>query len=140
MPKRLELLTELVPQARVIALLVDPNDPRTEGLVRDLQEAARMKGVQLVILKAGSEGEIDAAFASLVQLDAGALVVGPNPVFFSRREQLLALASRHDVPAIYPWRELAAAGGLISLWTELHGHQSPGRRLRRKDPQGREAG
>ncbi len=117
MPKRLELLTELVPQARVIALLVDPNDPRTEGLVRDLQEAARIKGVQLVILKAGSEGEIDAAFASFVQLDAGALVVGPNPVFFSRREQLLALASRHDVPAIYPWRELAAAGGLISYGT-----------------------
>jgi ABC-type uncharacterized transport system substrate-binding protein len=117
MPKRLELLTELVPQARVIALLVGPNDPRTEGLVRDLQEAARSKGVQLAILKAGSEGEIDAAFASLVQLDAGALVVGPYPVFFSRREQLLALVSRHAVPAIYPWRELAAAGGLISYGT-----------------------
>jgi putative tryptophan/tyrosine transport system substrate-binding protein len=117
MPKRLELLTELVPQARVIALLVGPNDPRTEGVVRDLQEAARSKGVQLAILKAGSEGEIDAAFASLVQLDTGALVVGPYTVFLSRREQLLALVSRHAVPAIYPWRELAAAGGLISYGT-----------------------
>jgi putative tryptophan/tyrosine transport system substrate-binding protein len=117
MPKRLELLTELVPQARVIALLVNPNDPRTEGLIRDSQEAARTKGVQLAILKVGSESEIDAAFASLVQLDAGALVVGPTPDFLSRREQLLALASRHAVPAIYPWRELAAAGGLISYGT-----------------------
>jgi len=114
MPKRLELLTELVPQARVIALLVDPNDPRIEGLIRDMQEAARGKGVQLPVLRAGSESEIDAAFASLVQLDAGALVVGPNPVFIRRREQLAALASRDAVPAIYAWREVAVAGGLIS--------------------------
>jgi putative ABC transport system substrate-binding protein len=114
MPKRLELLTELVPQARVIAVLVNPNDPRAEGLVRDLQEAARAKGLQLPILEAASEGEIDAAFATLVQARAGALVVDPDPLFSSRREQLLALASHHAVPAIYPWRELAAAGGLIS--------------------------
>jgi putative tryptophan/tyrosine transport system substrate-binding protein len=73
MPKRLELLTELVPQARVIALLVNPNDPRAEGLIRDLQEAARTKGVQLPTLKASTEGEIDAAFTTLVQLPAGAL-------------------------------------------------------------------
>jgi putative ABC transport system substrate-binding protein len=113
-PKRLELLTELVPQARVVALLVNPKDPRAEGLVRDVQEAARTKGVQLPILKAGTESEIDAAFATLVDLHAGALVVGPDPVFQGRREQLVALASRHAVPAIYPWPELAAAGGLIS--------------------------
>jgi putative tryptophan/tyrosine transport system substrate-binding protein len=114
MPKRLELLTELVPHARVIALLVNPNDPRAEGLIRGMQEAARKKGVELPILKASTEGEIDAAFATLVQLQAGALVVGPDPFFNSRREQLVALASRHAVPAISPWRELAAAGGLIS--------------------------
>jgi putative tryptophan/tyrosine transport system substrate-binding protein len=118
-PKRLELLTELVPQARVIALLVNPNDPREEGLIRDLQEAAGVKGVQLPILKAATEGEIDAAFTTLVQLHAGALVVAADPFFNSRREQLLALASRHAVPAIYPWRELAVAGGLISYGASL---------------------
>jgi putative ABC transport system substrate-binding protein len=114
MPKRLELLTELVPQAKVIAFLMNPNYPRAEDLNRDMREAARTKGVQLNILKAGTEGEIDAAFATLVQLHAGALVVFLDPFFFSRREQLLALALRHAVPAIYPWREFAAAGGLIS--------------------------
>ena len=73
MPKRLELLSELVPQARVIALLVNPNNPNAERMMRDVQEAARAKGVQLHILKAGTESEIDAAFATLVQLQAGAL-------------------------------------------------------------------
>jgi putative ABC transport system substrate-binding protein len=110
----LELLTELVPQARVIALLVNPDDPRTGGLSGDMREAARTKGVQLPILKAGTEGEIDAAFTTLVQLPAAALVVSPDPLFSSRRDQLVALASRHTVPAIYPWREVTAAGGLIS--------------------------
>jgi putative tryptophan/tyrosine transport system substrate-binding protein len=114
MPKRLELITELVPQARVIALLVTPNEPRTEGLIRDMQEAARVKGVQLQILKASTESEIDAAFATLTQSHADALVLGPDSLFGSRREQLVVLASRHAVPAISPWREMAAAGGLIS--------------------------
>ena len=86
---------------------------------RDVQEAARAKGLQLPILKAGTEGEIDAAFASLVQLRAGALVVGADPFFISRREQLVALASRHAVPAIYQWREFAASGGLISYGSSL---------------------
>jgi putative ABC transport system substrate-binding protein len=75
--KRFELLSELVPQAGVIALLVNPNNPTTEPLIRDMQEAARAKGVELQILKAGTESDIDAAFASLVKLHAGALVVGP---------------------------------------------------------------
>jgi putative tryptophan/tyrosine transport system substrate-binding protein len=119
MPKRLELLSELVPQASVVALLVNPNNAITERMIRDVQEAARAKGVQLHILKAGTESDIDAAFASLVQLQAGALLVGNDPLFFSRREQLLALASRHAVPAIYAWREFAAAGGLISYGTSL---------------------
>ena len=119
MPKRLELLSELVPQARVIALLVNPNNPNAERIMRDVQEAARAKGVQLHILKAGTESEIDAAFASLVQLQAGALVVGADPFFNSRREQLVALAARHAVPAIYEWREFAAAGGLISYGASL---------------------
>ena len=91
----------------------------TERMIRDVQEAARAKGVQLHILKAGTESEIDAAFASLVQLHAGALVVGTDPFFNSRREQIVALASRHAVPAIYAWREFAAAGGLISYGPSL---------------------
>jgi putative tryptophan/tyrosine transport system substrate-binding protein len=114
MPKRLELLSEVAPQARVIALLVNPNAPSTARIIGDVQEAARTKGVQLHIVRAGTEGEIDAAFATLVQLQAGALVVSPDAFFNSRREQLLALASRHAVPAIYEWREFTAAGGLIS--------------------------
>jgi putative ABC transport system substrate-binding protein len=119
MPKRLELLSELVPRARVIALLVNPNDPRTEGLIRDLQEAAGAKGVQLPILKASSESEVDTAFTTLVQLHAGALLVGVDAFFNSRREQLVGLASRHAVPAIYPWREAAATGGLISYGANI---------------------
>jgi putative tryptophan/tyrosine transport system substrate-binding protein len=119
MPKRLELLCELVPQARVIALLVNSNKQGDEPIMRDVQEAARAKGVQLHILKAGSESEIDTAFASLVQLHAGGLVVSPDAFFGSRRDQLVALASRHGVPAIYEWREFAAAGGLISYGSSL---------------------
>ena len=81
MPKRLELLSELVPQASVIALLVNPTNSTTEDVIRNVQEAARTKGVRLPILKAGTKNEIDAAFATLVQLHAGALVVGPDGVF-----------------------------------------------------------
>jgi len=117
--KRLELLTELVPQARVIALLVNPNNPSAERTMRDVQEAARAKGVQLLILKAGTESEIDAAFASFVQLHASALLVGQDSFFASRREQLVALASRNAVPAIYENREYIASGGLISYGTSL---------------------
>jgi putative ABC transport system substrate-binding protein len=120
-PKRLELLSELVPQARVIALLANPNNPQTEAVIRDVQDAARAKGVQLHVLKASTESEIDAAFASLVQLHAGALVVMGDAFFFSRREQLVALASRHAVPAIYDVHEYAAAGGLISYGPNLTG-------------------
>jgi putative tryptophan/tyrosine transport system substrate-binding protein len=118
-PKRLELLSELAPQAKVIALLVNPNNTNTESIIRDTQDAARAKGVQLAILKAGTESEIDAAFATLVELHAGALLVAGDPFFFGRRGQLLALASRHAVPANYMWREFAAAGGLISYGTRV---------------------
>jgi putative ABC transport system substrate-binding protein len=117
--KRLELLSELVPQAKVIALLVNPKNPATENVMRDVQEAARVKGLQLPILKANSESEIDAAFATLVQLQAGALVVAADPFLTSRREQLVALATRYAVPAIYAWREFAEAGGLISYGSSL---------------------
>jgi ABC-type uncharacterized transport system substrate-binding protein len=119
MPKRLELLSELVPQARVIALLVNPNNANAERMIEEVQEAGRAKGVELPILKAATDSEIDAAFASLVQLHASALLVGADPFFNSRRGQLLALASRHAVPTSYEWREAAAAGGLMSYGASL---------------------
>ena len=118
-PKRFELLSELVPQAGMIALLVNPISPPTEHMMPAVQEAARAKGVQLHILNASTESEIDAAFASLVQRQAGALVVSADPFFFYRREQIVALAARHAVPAIYDFREFATAGGLISYGTSL---------------------
>jgi putative ABC transport system substrate-binding protein len=120
-PKRFELLSELVPQARSIALLMNPNNAYAERIIRDMQETARAKGVQLHILKAGAEEEFDAAFTSLVALQAGALFVSPDGFFISRCEQLVALASRYAVPAIYEWREFTAAGGLISYGTSLIG-------------------
>jgi putative ABC transport system substrate-binding protein len=118
-PKRLELLSELVPQDRIIALLVNPNNSNAGRIVGDMQKAARAKGLQLDILKASSESEIDAAFATLVQLHAGALVVSADAFLNSRRDQLVALASRHALPAIYEGRESAVAGGLISYGTSI---------------------
>src|SRR5438067_414860 len=120
-PKRLELVSELVPQAGVIALLVNPNNPNAERIIRDVEKAARDKGLQLHMLRASTEGEIDAAFASLVQLHAGPLVVGADPFFTSRGDQLVALAARNVVPAIYFGREFAAAGGLISYGPSVTG-------------------
>jgi putative tryptophan/tyrosine transport system substrate-binding protein len=117
--KRLELLSELVPRAGVIALMVNPNNSVAERVIQEVQQAARAKGVQLPILKAGTESEIDTAFASLVQLHVDALVVAGDPFLTGRREQLVALASRHAVPSIYAWREFAACGGLISYGASL---------------------
>jgi putative tryptophan/tyrosine transport system substrate-binding protein len=118
-PKRLELVSELVPQTRVIALLTNPNSPGTERMIQEVQAAAHVRGMQVPILKASTESEIDGAFASLVQLQAGALVVGADPFFFSRREQLVALASRYAVPAMYQVPEFAAFGGLIAYGSSV---------------------
>jgi putative ABC transport system substrate-binding protein len=118
-PKLFELLSELAPQANVIALLVNPNNSNAARIIRDVQEAARAKAVQLHILRAGTHSEIAAAFSTLVQAHAGALVVGADPFFYSQRDQLLALAAHHAVPAIYDLREFAAAGGLISYGPSL---------------------
>jgi putative ABC transport system substrate-binding protein len=114
-PKRLELMHELVPTATSIAVLINPTDPRSETQLRDLQAAARILGVQLHVLQASTERDFDTVFAALVQLQAGALVIGSNdPFFFSRIEQLAALALRHRIPAIYQIRAFAATGGLMS--------------------------
>jgi putative ABC transport system substrate-binding protein len=117
MPKRLELLHELVPQARRIALLVNPTILATEGVIKDMQEAASTKGVQLSVVKASTESEIETAFATLIQLQAAALVVSVDSFFTSQREQLVALASRYAVPAIYSGRDFAIPGGLITYGT-----------------------
>ena len=113
-PKRLELLHELVPAATTIAILVNPANRSAEIQVRDMQAAARTLGLELHILQASTEREIDAAFATLTRLRAGALVISPEAFFNSRSEQLAALTVRHAVPAIYTYREFAAAGGLMS--------------------------
>ena len=120
--KRLVLLSELVPRVGVIALLFNPNNPNNataERMIREAQEAARARGLQLHVLKASSESDIDTAFASLVELHVGALVVAADPFLSSRREQFVALASRHAVPSSYAWREFAAAGGLMSYGASL---------------------
>ena len=115
MSKRFELISELVPQAKTIALLVNPSSTAvTDRTIRETQEAARPNGVQLQVLKASTESEIDAAFASLVQRRAGALLVVPNVFFNDRPGQLVALAARHAVPAIYGYHDFTRAGGLIS--------------------------
>ncbi|WP_369724726.1 ABC transporter substrate-binding protein [Bradyrhizobium sp. LLZ17] len=115
-PKRLELACELVPDAKVIALLINPNNPSRAVSAKsaDMQQAARSKAVQLRIVNATSESEIDAAFASLAELQARALIIDTDLFLFGQRAQIGALAARHSVPAIYYRREFVAAGGLIS--------------------------
>jgi putative ABC transport system substrate-binding protein len=116
--KRVELLSELVPAGGVLAQLVNPQWPGAELAIKAVQEGARAKGQLLRVLKAGTESDIDAAFASLTDLQAGGLLVG-DPTYLGRREQIVALAARYAVPTIYDWREYVAAGGLISYGTNL---------------------
>jgi putative ABC transport system substrate-binding protein len=117
--KRLGVLHEMVPKATTIAVLVNPNYSPAESQLRDVQEAAARLGVRLVVVRANAESDFDAAFATIVQRRAGALLVVASPFFNSRREQLVVLAARHAVPTIYEWREFAAAGGLMSYGTSL---------------------
>jgi putative ABC transport system substrate-binding protein len=117
--KRLGLLYELAPRLNAAAALVNPNNANAEHQSRELKEAARALSLQLHVLSASGERDFDAAFARLVQLRAGALVVASDPFFFGRRQQLIALAARHAIPAIYEWREFAEAGGLASYGTSL---------------------
>jgi putative ABC transport system substrate-binding protein len=119
LPKRLELLRELVPTAAVIAVLLNPDNPNLPTRLRDVQQAARNIGQQILVLNAGSESDIDAAFATIVQQRAAALLVGDDPFLGTHREQILALAARHAVPASYPIREFASAGGLMSYGASL---------------------
>jgi putative tryptophan/tyrosine transport system substrate-binding protein len=118
-PKKLELLHELVPKAVVVGVLVNPASPNAETISKDLQAAARTLGLQIHVVNAATEREFGAAFATLVQQRAGALVVGPDAFFNAQRGELVALAARHAIPAIYEWREFAAAGGLMTYGTSL---------------------
>ena len=113
-PKRLELLHELVPMANVLALLVNPTNRNAEIQLRDLQAAARTLALQLHVLRASTENDIDDALSTLVKLKARGLVIGADAFFNSRSKQLATLALRYAVPAIYQYREFTAAGGLMS--------------------------
>jgi putative tryptophan/tyrosine transport system substrate-binding protein len=118
-PKKLGLLRELVPQASLIGVLFNPNNPDAPARLTAVQEAARAIGQQIHILYASSEPDLDATFASFAQLRAGAIVVGADPFLNSRRDHVVALAARYALPAIYEGREYAVAGGLMSYGTSL---------------------
>jgi putative tryptophan/tyrosine transport system substrate-binding protein len=117
--KQFEVLHELVPKADAVAFLSNPNNAATEDETSDLHAAAGALGQKLIVVNAGTEGDFDAAFAAIVQRRAGALLIQADPFFNSRREQLVALAARHAVPAISPYLDYAAAGGLMSYGTSL---------------------
>jgi putative tryptophan/tyrosine transport system substrate-binding protein len=118
-PKWLELLHELVPTVATIAVLVNPNFTEVETQLKDLSAAARAIGVQIIPLRASSESGIDTAFAALIEQRIGALLVASDPFFWSQRDQVVALAARHAIPAIYQLREFTVAGGLMSYGTSV---------------------
>jgi ABC-type uncharacterized transport system substrate-binding protein len=120
MPKRFDLLSELVPQIRTIAILVNPKyHTATEGTVPLVLQAGKEKGISVHVLNASSEDEFEPAFASLKSLKADALIVGTDPFYTSRREQIVGLATRYAIPTIYEWEEFTTAGGLISYGASL---------------------
>ena len=117
--KRLELLGELASASAPVAVLINPKAEYAEQQAKDLQEGAHRIGRQILILNASSERDIDNAFRTLIARQAAGLLVAADPFFLSRREQLIALASYHGIPAIYEWREYALAGGLMTYGTSI---------------------
>ena len=118
--KRVEIMHELVPGAAVVALLVNPNSPaQAEAQFAEVEAASRKFGQRLVLLKAGTESEIDQAVATMVQSKAGALLVSADPLFLSKRDRLIALVTRHAIPSIFEWRQFVEAGGLMSYGIDL---------------------
>jgi ABC-type uncharacterized transport system substrate-binding protein len=118
-PKRLELLHEIIPTATTFALLINPSNPTlAEPTTRDIRASARTLGVQLHVVSATTDNEIEHAFASLAKLGVGGLVIGSDPFFSSRSERLASLAVRYALPAVYQWRDFAVAGGLISYGSD----------------------
>src|SRR6516165_1097946 len=117
--KRLELVPDLLPSATVVGFLVNPTNPASQSQTRDAQVAAGALGLKLLVFNAKNEGEIDAAFTSLVEQRVNTVIVGADGYFANRRDQLVGLAARHAIPAIYWLRELAIAGGLMSYGTDI---------------------
>jgi putative ABC transport system substrate-binding protein len=118
-PKRLEVLRELIPSAKLIAVLANPANIPALSDTRDVEAAARAAGQQITVFSATSESQFEPAFAAMVQQRADALLVMADPYFNNRREQLIALAAHHAIPAIYEWREFAKSGGLMSYGSSL---------------------
>jgi putative ABC transport system substrate-binding protein len=118
-PKRLQLLHELIPNAAAFGVLVDPATPAAQPIIIDLQTAARTLRLQLVLVNARTDSDLETAFATLSQQRVGAVLVSVSAFYISRREQLAALAARHALPAIFPYREHALAGGLMSYGINL---------------------
>ena len=118
-PKQLQVLRELAPNADPFGVLVDPAVPNIQSIIADLQAAARTLGLQLVVVNARTDSDLETAFATFSQQRVGAVLVGTGTFFNRRMEQLAALAGRHFLPAIFPWREYALAGGLISYGSSL---------------------
>jgi putative ABC transport system substrate-binding protein len=117
--KRMGLLADLVPGSKIIAALINPNSPAAATQERDLRTAGQAIGRQVVIFHATSDQDFETAFASVVRDKADAIILGADPFFFSRQEQLIGLARRYEIVAMYPWREFAMAGGLMSYGTNL---------------------
>jgi putative tryptophan/tyrosine transport system substrate-binding protein len=118
-PKQLQLLHELIPNAALFGVLADPASPTTQFIITDLQAAAPALGLQLAVVDAGTDSDLEPAFASFSQQRVGAVLVGSSAFFNRRSEQLAALAARHALPAIYPFREFVLAGGLMSYGSSL---------------------
>lgn len=118
-PKRFELLHELVPGALTAALLANPNNPIAEQSIKEAQDAAGTYRQQLIVQSAGTESELETAFANLARQHAAALIVDADPFFTTRRDQLVALAARYAIPAIYPQRDFVMTGGLVSYGGDL---------------------
>jgi ABC-type uncharacterized transport system substrate-binding protein len=117
--KRLGLVRELIPQAKLVALLVNAGNPESRTIIKDSQEAASSIGIRIVPLDARTEGDIDVAYKTAVQEHASALIVGPDPLYYIYRDRLIALAAREALPAIYFLRDFVAAGGLMSYGTNF---------------------
>jgi putative ABC transport system substrate-binding protein len=117
--KRVELLHQLAPAAQVLAFLVNPDNPNTVTDTRDVQQAAHALGLQIVILNARNEQDLDQAFAALIHQQISELIVAADPFFIDQRELLTALAAQHAIPTIYNQREFVEVGGLMSYGTSL---------------------
>jgi putative tryptophan/tyrosine transport system substrate-binding protein len=117
--KRVGLLRQLVPKANAVGVLVNPTYPVAAAQLKEVQAAAASINVRLIVANASADRDFEPAFALIVQQGAGAFLVEPDPFFYSRRDQIVALAARYAVPAIYEWREYAVAGGLMSYGTSV---------------------